>query len=76
MSIRPASEISDEHRNVKNDIDIPNIVNYVKKSTLKTNMAYKSSKCPENLFCVNLYESFGKDVPNASNLIVVFFAKS
>ena len=33
-------------------------------------------KCRENFFCTNLYESFGKDVPNTSNSILVFFAKS
>ena len=29
----------------------------------------------ENFFCTNLYESFGEDVPNTSNLILVFLLR-
>ena len=47
-----------------------------KQINIKPEKGLEFSKARENFICTNLYESFGRDVPNTSNLIPVFFAKS
>ena len=60
---------------VKNGIAVPSPITYLPESTLNQQRT-KNLRCRDNFFFTDLYESFGKDVPNTSYLISVFFAMS